>query len=209
MLLDRSGPDPKVLLGRRHDSLVFMPGIYVCPGGKVERADANVPAIGDLPAHVARRLSDGRLPAKTYALTAVRELFEETGLMLGRKGPVPDGLNGEWRGFAEAGVAPCLNDIWFIARSVTPPGFVRRYDTRFFAADAGGICHTIDGVVNADAELVELAWIPVGDTAGLKMHMITRLVLGELAARLETGLDRDLPVPYFRARNGVMRRLEI
>ena len=214
MLLDRSGLEPKVLLGQRHEGHVFMPGLHVFPGGKVERADGRVPATGQLVPHVERRLQASvRAPsavrAKAYALAAVRELAEETGLMLGDKCPCPANMNGEWKPFADCGVLPRLDNLWLVARSVTPPGLVRRYDTRFFAADAAGVCHTVPGAVHADAELVELRWTPLSDTAGLNLHMITRLVLGELSARLKVGIEEDLPVPYFRSRGGVMRRLEI
>lgn len=214
MLLDRSGRQPKVLLGQRHEGHVFMPGLHVFPGGKVERADSLVPAAGRLAPHVERRLQASvRTPsperAKAYAMAAVRELAEETGLMLGERCPRPADMPGEWKPFADCGVLPRLDNLWLVARSVTPPGLVRRYDTRFFAADAAGICHTVPDVVHANAELIELRWTPLSDTAGLNLHMITRLVLAELAARLEAGLEDDLPVPFFRSRGGVMRRLEI
>ena len=39
ILLDRSGSEPKVLMGKRHDRHVFMPGAYVFPGGRVDPID--------------------------------------------------------------------------------------------------------------------------------------------------------------------------
>lgn len=214
ILLDRSGPQPKVLLGQRHSGHVFMPGLHVFPGGKVEAADGRVPAAGRLPAHVERRLlQDVRRPspvrARAYALAAIRELAEETGLMLGTKPAHVPAMAGEWKPFAAAGVVPHLDRLWLIARSITPPGLARRYDTRFFAADASEVCHRLEGVVHDEAELVELRWTPLGHTEGLHLHQITRLVLAELAARLQAGLERDLPVPFFRPRGGHMHRDEI
>lgn len=214
MLLDRTGPTPKVLLGQRHEGHVFMPGLYVFPGGKVEAGDGRVRAGGKLPEHVERRLQasvqrPSPVRAKAYALAAIRELAEETGLMLGAKSAACPTMNGEWSPFADCGVTPSLDDIWFVARSLTPPGLARRYDTRFFAADAKGVCHTVEGVIHAEAELVDLRWVAIGDTLDLNLHQITRLVLAELAARLEAGLERDLPVPFFRPRGGIMQRLEI
>jgi 8-oxo-dGTP pyrophosphatase MutT (NUDIX family) len=214
ILLDRSGPAPKVLLGQRHRGHVFMPGVYVFPGGRVEPADARMPATGALPPHVENRLQievtrSSPARARGYAMAAIRELAEETGMMLGRKGTPPRPMNGVWQPFTKCGVVPSLDDIWLIARSITPPGFSRRYDTRFFAADADRICHTVDGVVHPEAELVDLRWTRIGDTLDLELHPITRLVLDELAARLEAGIDRDLPVPFFRPRGGIMHRHEI
>jgi 8-oxo-dGTP pyrophosphatase MutT (NUDIX family) len=214
ILLDRSGPDPKVLLGQRHSGHVFMPGLHVFPGGKVEAADARVPAAGHLPAHVERRLlAEVRRPSplrtRAYALAAIRELAEETGLMLGDRPAHVPSMAGDWKPFAAAGVVPRLDRLWFIARSITPPGLVRRYDTRFFAADLADVSHRVDGIVHSEAELVELRWTRLGDTEGLQLHQITRLVLADLQARLKSGLERDLPVPFYRPRAGHMHRHEI
>ena len=43
ILIDRSGDKPKVLVGKRHDKVVFMPGKYVFPGGRVDKSDNRVP----------------------------------------------------------------------------------------------------------------------------------------------------------------------
>ena len=53
----------------------------------------------------------------------------------------------------------------FVARAVTPPRRKRRYDTRFFTADASTIAHRIDGKVGADFELVELVWLPLSEAS--------------------------------------------
>ena len=65
--------------------------------------------------------------------------------------------------FDEARVYPDLASIRFIARAITPPGRPRRFDARFFAAEAEAIAHRVDGVVGPDAELVELVWLPIGE----------------------------------------------
>jgi 8-oxo-dGTP pyrophosphatase MutT (NUDIX family) len=214
ILLDRSEPQTKVLLGKRHHGHVFMPGVHVFPGGKVEAADGRAPALGRLPDHVERRLQEevrrpSPLRARAYALAAIRELYEETGLMLGTKPVHVPAMAGDWQPFAAAGVVPNLDSLWFVARSITPPGRIRRYDTRFFAADLSDVCHRIDGVIHDEAELVELRWTPLGQTEGLHLHEVTRRILGELETRLKAGLERDLPVPLFRHRGGHMHRHEI
>src|SRR5438132_2678718 len=90
ILIDRSGAEPKVLLGRRHDGHKFMPGKFVFPGGRVEPHDRAVPVAGDLdPQMVAKLMAHVQRPsaakARGFAVAAIRELFEETGLLLGRK----------------------------------------------------------------------------------------------------------------------------
>ena len=57
---------------------------------------------------------------------------------------------------------PDPSGLFLIARAITPPGRVRRFDTRFFTANTSTIAHRVDGVIHADAELVELVWVELG-----------------------------------------------
>ena len=92
---------------------------------------------------------------------------------------------------------PDLGHIHFIARAITPPRRPRRFDTRFFTADASAIAHKIEGVVGPDSELVELTWVPIEEAAHLDMPTITGIVLEELLARVEAGMGHSLPVPFY------------
>jgi 8-oxo-dGTP pyrophosphatase MutT (NUDIX family) len=203
MLIDRTGPEPTVLLGRRHASHKFMPGKFVFPGGRIEAADQAMGAASELAAaaaaKVALRPRDGEAPpARAFPLCAVRETFEETGLMLGVKGKPPAiAPNSEWEPFASAGVLPDLANIHFIARAITPPRRPKRFDTRFFTADAQMVAHKVDGVVGPDSELVELVWIPIKDAKTLDLPTITATILEELEARVKAGMGHDLPVPFY------------
>jgi 8-oxo-dGTP pyrophosphatase MutT (NUDIX family) len=204
ILIDRSGPTPKVLLGRRHAGHKFLPGRFVFPGGRVERSDGRMPVATPLHAAVeARLLKRVRRPspgkARAFALAAIRETFEETGLLIGRQQGGERGKPGRRTSlFDEAGVYPDLASMHFIARAITPPGRPRRFDTRFFAADAEAIAHRVDGVVGPDAELVELVWLPITEVERLEMPTITKVALKELEARTAAGLGHDLPVPFYR-----------
>ena len=211
ILLDRSGAEPKVLLGKRHHGHVFLPGKFVFPGGRVEATDRLIKAAAPLdPATEERLMRQMRRPSKAraqaLAMAAVRETFEETGLLLGQRRAEPLKVpEGPWSAFAEAGIHPDLSTIRFIARAVTPPRRPRRYDTRFFTADATAIAHEIGGMVGPDSELVELAWVPLSQARRLDILTITEMVLEDLQAQLEAGLRPDLPVPFYRLRHG--RRL--
>ena len=210
ILIDRSEPVPKVLLGRRHAGHKFLPGRFVFPGGRVERSDARMPVATPLHAAVeARLLRRVRRPspakARAFALAAIRETFEETGLLVGQR---QDGAHNAQRPpgrratlFEQAGVYPDLASIHFVARALTPPGRPRRFDTRFFAADATAIAHRVDGVVGPDAELVELVWLPITEVERLDMPTITKVALKELEARSAAGFGHDLPVPFYRMLN--------
>ena len=198
-----------------------MPGKYVFPGGRVERADRSMSAASALDRHVeARLMKEVRYPsvekARGFPLAAIREVFEETGLILGTKsdgslpalpgerGNVGKGRppNEEWAKFVASGVAPDLAAVHFIARAITPPGRPRRFDTRFFAVDAAAIAARIDGVVGPDTELVELVWLPIEESMKLDMPGITMAVLEELKIRTAGGFTHDLPVPFYRMQRG-------
>jgi 8-oxo-dGTP pyrophosphatase MutT (NUDIX family) len=206
ILIDRTGPAAKVLLGRRHDGHKFMPGKFVFPGGRVEPADRRMPTARPLDRRVEQRLMrDVRRPsadrARALALAAIRETYEETGLMLGRPQTIAGTTQGPWAAFAAANVLPDLGAIHFVARAITPPRRTRRFDTRFFAADANAIARRVDGMIGPDTELVELVWVPIAQARALDMAAITAVMLHELEARIASGFGHDLPVPFYQMRH--------
>jgi 8-oxo-dGTP pyrophosphatase MutT (NUDIX family) len=213
ILVDRTGATPKVLVGRRHDKVVFMPGKFVFPGGRVDTADGRVPVAAAIPKALEANLLLGSpritaARARSLAVAAIREACEETGLCLGRASQIKaPALSGPWKPFADAGLLPDPSGLFLIARAITPPGRVRRFDTRFFTADASTIAHRVDGVIHADAELVELVWVELGSKPLADLHPMTRNVLNELDKRLATGaLRHDADVPFYHFYGGKMHR---
>src|SRR5437016_7875303 len=108
VLIDRSGEKPKVLVGKRHDKVVFMPGKYVFPGGRVDKSDNRVPVAAPISAELEANLLKGSPKiaasrARALAVAAIREACEETGLCLGRKIEKPAKLDGAWKPFSDAG----------------------------------------------------------------------------------------------------------
>ncbi len=204
ILLDRSSQIPKILLGRRHDDHVFMPGKFVFPGGRCEPEDARMQAKGTLAQQAAIKL---RNPAAAQsaavldalALTAIRETFEETGLLIGARADhlVAAPQETSWTRFAVQSIIPDLAKLHYVARAVTPLGLPRRFDTHFFTVDAAEVADRIEGRVHAQAELVELRWVTFAEVSQLDIIPITHLIVMELAERLKAGLSHDLPVPYF------------
>src|SRR6201985_1065089 len=99
ILVDRSAKIPKVLVGKRHDKVVFMPGKFVFPGGSVEVRDNRVPGAAPIPAELEANLLKGSpkiapARARSLAIAAIREACEETGLCLGRKSESAPKLEG-------------------------------------------------------------------------------------------------------------------
>jgi 8-oxo-dGTP pyrophosphatase MutT (NUDIX family) len=203
IVIDRSGPACRVLLGKRHNRHAFMPGRFVFPGGGVDPSDRLMPVAAPLHASVeAKLMRRVERPsaefARALALAAVRETFEETGLVLGTKRAFDAPAGWEpWAEFVAESFQPDLSGIHLIARAVTPPGYPRRFDARFFAIDAGAIAHRRDGVVHADAELVELVWMPIHSARQLGLPIITDVVLEEFDRRVRAGFGRELPVPFY------------
>jgi len=212
ILIDRTGREPKVLLGRRHRDHKFMPDKFVFPGGRIEALDRTMSATNELhPDAEAKLLVRVREPSKAlaraFALAALRETCEETGLLLGVKRNDAPAVPGDlWRPFADAGVHPDLTQVHFVARAITPPRRPKRFDSRFFTADASSVAHKIEGVVSPTSELVELVWVPVSEATKLDMPTITGVVLEELAARVTAGMEHRLPVPMYFMADDVFHR---
>jgi 8-oxo-dGTP pyrophosphatase MutT (NUDIX family) len=137
----------EVLLLKRHRSSGFVPGAYVFPGGRVDEADSD-PALMELALHF--RAAN---VASHYWFAAVREVFEETGVLLART------AGGQWvsdttssqemqdlrlallgeRVSLKVVLERCngridFDDVVYFAHWITPVAEPRRYDTRFFAA---------------------------------------------------------------------------
>lgn len=183
---------PAVLMGRRGARAVFMPSKYVFPGGALDACDAGIAAMAQLPPEHAGRLGPG---AAALAACAIRELWEETGQILGRRGDWPDPPAG-WRGFAATGHQPDASALVPVFRAITPPGRPRRFDARFFLAPATALASDPDDFGRAEDELTHLHWVPLARVHDLDLPDITRLVLREVEARRDD-LRADRPLPFF------------
>ncbi len=191
---------PSVLMGQRGARAAFMPEKFVFPGGAVDAEDARVPLARPLGERCASRLSEangGAAPA-ALAAAAIRELHEETGLMLGRPARWPDGADvpPSWQGYAARGLLPDAGALRFIFRAITPPGRPRRFDARFFIADAEAIHGDPDDFSAAGDELSALQWIPLSEVRAFNLPFITEVVLAEVSARLPD-LSAPPSVPFF------------
>lgn len=201
IIVRRDGASPRLLMGRRNTGHAFMPGKWVFPGGRVDRTDFTAPAGRGLRPEVEHRLRTtarhaSPLLPRALAMAAVRETFEEVGLLLARPAPGRPGA-GPWREFLETGAAPDLAALAFVARAITPPYRPRRFDARFFLADAEALL-SLERRPDC-GELDEIAWVDLDEALALDLPNITRFVVREVGLRLE---DPGRPVPFMRFRHG-------
>jgi 8-oxo-dGTP pyrophosphatase MutT (NUDIX family) len=209
ILVDGERGRERILMGKRNRALKFMPGALVFPGGAVDRTDSATACASELdPAtsrQIAANLRDRPAAARALGVAAVRELAEETGILIGRPGQSPQGRRPA--PFAKRDVAPDLAGLVLLARAITPPGPPRRFDAWFFVARARDIAYAPPGGFAADGELEDLAWIPPADAIGGDTREITRVMLVELMDRLKNDpeLTPGRPCPFYRS---VRRRFE-
>ena len=201
LILVRRGPKgPELLMGRRSARDNFMPGKWVFPGGRVDRGDFTAPAASELRTEVEAKLklTAPRRPTlpRALALAAVRETWEEVGLMLARPAPVRPAA-GPWRGFIEAGALPDLAALSFVARAITPPYRPKRFDARFFMAEASALFSQTPAP--GSGELDEIAWIPIAETHTFDLPNVTTFVVKEIEHRLS---DPHRPILSLSARYG-------
>src|SRR4051812_7439289 len=150
----------EILMMRRSQRLEFGPGNYVFPGGALDPSDFDpvwhslCDGQDDASASRLLDLPDGGL---AYWVAAVRECFEEAGLLLCRdasgrfletddpaQAQKLEQMRADWRDSSEGfamlldmhRLRPALDEMGYLSHWITPPGGKRRYDVRFFVTTA-------------------------------------------------------------------------
>jgi glyoxylase-like metal-dependent hydrolase (beta-lactamase superfamily II)/8-oxo-dGTP pyrophosphatase MutT (NUDIX family) len=160
VVLRETAHGPEVLLTHRPSTMAFAAGMHVFPGGRVDAED-EAPGL-------AARSADG---ATAVHIAAVRELWEESGILL-----ADTGASGIELGTARAALVDGSTTLESVARAldlrlrtdllaplsrwVTPPGYPRRFDARFFAALLPD--HAAAPSIASD-EVVALDWVRPAD----------------------------------------------
>ncbi|MFD1881054.1 NUDIX hydrolase [Paracoccus pacificus] len=197
IVLRRMPAGPAVLMGMRGEKAAFMPSKYVFPGGAVDATDAGETLAGGIDAKSDARLAQfphSDASAHALATAALRELSEETGLVIGRAGS-GSGI----AAYAQAGLLPDASALHFIFRAITPPGRSRRFDARFFLVEAEALSCDPDDFSRACDELSHLHWVPLDQARALDLPFITDVVLAEVGRLLTGGTRVAAPptVPFF------------
>jgi 8-oxo-dGTP pyrophosphatase MutT (NUDIX family) len=223
------GEGVETLMLRRPAAMKFAPGAYVFPGGSVDPADygAEVGWHGPSPAEFGARLGASAEVARALVCAAVRETFEESGVLLAG---APDGgllavpAGPSWDAdraalasgaltlaglLAQRGLVLRADRLVPWARWVTPEGEPRRFDARFFVAALP------DGqqAVGHEAEAEHVAWLdPAGAIAASRAGEISLLpptaaTLNELASAVGAGDGLDGILATRRAIEPICPRL--
>lgn len=201
ILIRDAATTPRILMGQRGAKAAFMPNRFVFPGGALDPCDLAVPLAAPLSKPCDDRLDDDSKPGLGPGLVAaaIRELWEEAGLILGTPGDwgPHDGIPADWADFAATGHLPDPRALSFVFRAITPPGRPRRFDARFFLADAANLAGDPDNFDRASDELSHLQWIPLHEVRNFYLPFITEVALAEIAASLPD-LGPPAAVPFFK-----------
>lgn len=183
-------------MGQRGKKAAFMPGKFVFPGGAVDPEDKDVPMVPPGTLARTRLVEESELDPNTLAAAAIRELWEETGQVIGVPGkwknPSPN-----WASFAATGHHPNGSALEFFFRAVTPVGRPRRFDARFFLTYADALTTKPDDFRHASDELSHVQWIPLSQARQFDLPFITQIVMAELETRIKRG-EPSSTVPFFR-----------
>lgn len=198
------GPRTEILMGERSGKHSFMPNTYVFPGGRVDAGDSRVIPAKDLNEDVFVRLIRGGCSparARALAIAAIRETFEETGLLISASHGRPRKSKIDvWNQFGTETCGPDLSRLDYIARAVTPPMRKKRFNTRFFVMDGTDIT----GSLQDSHELLDVKWVTIEEALELDIPLITEYILTHVRTYLDTRPARDpnRPVQLFKSVGG-------
>ena len=207
LIVVRTGAQPTLLMGKRAASHRFMPNKFVFPGGRMDLIDQRLRVSGELSQPVMERLrkatrktvNDRKL--RGLALAAIRETFEETGLIVGR--PASQSVSTThpvWRDYLAHGAEPPLEHMDFIARAITPTYRTRRFDTRFFMIHDQFIFNDPEQITDASGELNELHWLTLNEARQLDLPAVTRWASDLVERRIQLSPAEQLKqtTPFVR-----------
>lgn len=195
IIVRRQGGELEVLMGRRGSKAVFG-GVYVFPGGKIDAADRQVGYASDIAPDILQRISKDQRRARGFPMAAVREAFEETGLLLAKPAELGRTTHETWADLAARGVAPDLGRLGYVGHAITPSSRKVRFNARFFYAWAEDLSGTLGG----SGELSDLDYFPLAEALKLPLVDVTEFMLQELQRRNAEDLAPRETYPFFSYR---------
>lgn len=187
ILLRGSGSNLELLAGRRPLHMKFMPGVYVFPGGAIDREDTRPWRVETGGAVFPPRLM-------RCARAALRETWEETGLLVGRRSGNQAGadprMNPVEAAYAGQGLAAAIDALSYVGRAITPTRVFRRFNTRFFLADG----EHVFGALQSNGEFEDLRWHPVGREKLSPFRDVTQFMLARAIALRDGTASPEAPL---------------
>ncbi len=186
-----------------------MPELFVFPGGRVDYADRYAPFFQDYGQATYTELLKKTsvkytaLKARMTGLAAIREVYEEVGLFLAKNCKTSfKHKNGSWNAFTSRGLFPDLSKLIFIARAITPPKNVKRFDTRFFIMQVDDFLEEQEP--QSSKELEEVQWLTFNQARNLPHHFITSEILNCAEKTWSKGalIQENIKIPFYRAQSG-------
>jgi 8-oxo-dGTP pyrophosphatase MutT (NUDIX family) len=189
ILLRGAGEATEVLVGRRSLEARFMPGVYVFPGGAIDPPDRVAWTVESGADSVSPRL-------QRAARAALRETWEEVGVLVGRPGAASTDKPGERaieRAYREQGLVAAFDRLTYVGRAITPSHSFRRFNTRFFLGDGGDVF----GEPTASAELEDAGWRRIEQHLLDGFRDVTRFMLARALALREGKAAGEPPLFYW------------
>ena len=205
IIIKRDNFNCYVLMGRRPKSSKFMPGVYVFPGGAVDKDDYICGDFLEIEEKTSRKKLKTRSFRQTKALllSAIRETAEETGLFLGKNNKSLSLIklknNNLWYSFFKKALLPDLDGLYFFGRAITPSFLKTRYHARFFLASYDNFT----GKIKSNGELEDIKWINLKDFSELPMADVTAFILKQIniiEGKVEK-IDKNYLYPMFTWKN--------
>jgi 8-oxo-dGTP pyrophosphatase MutT (NUDIX family) len=203
ILLRGAGGGLEVLAGRRPRHARFMPGVYVFPGGAIDPRDRITWSVEAGTETLGTRLARS-------ARAAMRETWEEAGVLIGRAAGSPLRESGALpieRAYQVRGLVAAMDVLTYVGRAITPSHSFRRFNTRFFLGDGGNVF----GEPAASEELEDVGWHPIGREAHASFRDVTKFMLTRAIA-LRSGTASGRAPLFYWAKNarriGVCREAE-
>ncbi len=184
VLYEKRGNNIYLLMGKRAKAHRFLPNVFVFPGGRVDTEDALHDAVAPLPQQTRLALSKPGQMSHAIAAAAVRETYEETGLVIGEeKG---GNLKGDF------------SNLEYVARAITPAHNPIRFNTRFLMQDA----RHATGELGGSGELLHLQWFSIEEALRMPLVDVTEFVVREVQELLTNTPHRRKEYPLFTYYNG-------
>ena len=167
-----------VLMGKRPNKARFAPGMWVFPGGKLDKSDLTTPKNYIINNKIIKNLNllKAKPPlGKGLIHTAIRETEEETNLKLKSNN---------------------IKNMWVLGRAITPLTRPMRFDTKFFVAPSDCFIGNLKG----NGELAKLEYVEICKALKFPMFDVTEFILQEISKRINNGNEINSNPVFWRYR---------